>query len=205
MHDVRTYSSQFLFTNIYPSIEIRDQEYDLDKNKVKITVVCCSPERVKDKLSYKGGKSIQKIEIVADKPKESSAAADDKPKPKPKPKESDKPKGDNDKPKAAEAPRKGDAAPKTEVAKMMFEPPAVDGYPQMYPPMTTYPMVGYGYQQQQQQQGYGGAPFQHSGYGMPVPSSSGYGHGYAYNNHHGYNGNANNYFSQENPQECSIM
>ncbi|GKD75647.1 heavy metal-associated domain, HMA containing protein, partial [Tanacetum coccineum] len=189
--------------------EIRDQEYDFDKNKVRITVVCCSPERVRDKLSYKGGKSIQKIEIVADKPKASSAAADDdKPKPKPKPKESDKPKGDNDKPKAAEAPPKGDTAPKTEVAKMMFEPP-VDGYPQMYPPMTAYPTVGYGYHQQQQQ-GYGGSPFQHSGYGMPVASSSGYGYGCAYNNHHGYNGNAthnssNNYFSEDNPQECSIM
>ncbi|GKE84921.1 hypothetical protein Tco_1558663, partial [Tanacetum coccineum] len=84
-----------------------------------------------------------------------------------------------DKPKASEAPPKaGDTAPKAEVAKMMFEPP-VDGYPQMYPPITTYPMVGYGYQQQQQQQGYGG-------YGMPVPSSS----RYAYNNHHGDNGNA---------------
>ncbi|GKB47065.1 pyricularia oryzae resistance 21-like protein [Tanacetum coccineum] len=111
--------------------EIRDQEYDFDKNKVKISVVCCSPERVRDKLSYKGGKSIQKIEIiVADKPKEKSPTGHDKPKPKPKPKESDKPKGDNnDKPKASEAPPKaGDTAPKAEVAKMMFEPP-----PQMYP------------------------------------------------------------------------
>ncbi|GKE92293.1 hypothetical protein Tco_1573388 [Tanacetum coccineum] len=176
-------------------------EYDFDKNKVKISVVCCCPERVRDKLSYKGGKSIQKIEIiVADKPKEKSPTGHDKPKPKPKPKESDKPKGDNnDKPKASEAPPKaGDTAPKAEVAKMMFEPP-VDGYPQMYPPITTYPMVGYGYQQQQQQQGYGG-------YGMPVPSSS----RYAYNNHHGDNGNAahngtNNYLSEENPQECPIM
>nr|GEV56775.1 hypothetical protein [Tanacetum cinerariifolium] len=187
--------------------EIRDQEYDFDKNKVKISVVCCCPERVRDKLSYKGGKSVQKVEIiVADKPKEKSSLADDKPKtkPKPKPKESDKPKGDNgDKPKAAEAPPKaGDTAPKTtEVAKMMFEPP-VDGYPQMYPPMTTYPMVGYGYQQHQQQQGYGGVPFQHSGYG--APSSSGYGYGYGYNNHHGYNG-TNSYLNEENPQECSIM
>nr|GEV56777.1 hypothetical protein [Tanacetum cinerariifolium] len=186
--------------------EIRDQEYDFDKNKVKISVVCCCPERVRDKLSYKGGKSVQKIEIiVADKPKESSTATKDdkpKPKPKPKPKESDKPKGDNnDKPKAAEAPPK--AAPKTaEVAKMMFELP-VDGYPQMYPPMTTYPMVGYGYQQHQhQQQGYGEAPFQHPGYG--------YGYGYAYNHHHGYYENAahngtKSYLREENPQECSIM
>nr|GEV13427.1 hypothetical protein [Tanacetum cinerariifolium] len=102
------------------------------------------PERVRGKLSYKGEKSIQKIEIIVDKPNASSTVNDDKPKPKPKPKESDKPKGDNDKPKGAEAPPKGDTSPKIEVAKMMFEPP-VDGHPQMYPPMTTYPMVGYGY------------------------------------------------------------
>ncbi|XP_076899762.1 uncharacterized protein LOC143553714 [Bidens hawaiensis] len=49
--------------------EIRDQEYDVEKNKVKITVVCCSPERIRDKLCHKGGSSIQRVDIVPNKPR----------------------------------------------------------------------------------------------------------------------------------------
>ncbi|KAK1409812.1 hypothetical protein QVD17_36341 [Tagetes erecta] len=49
--------------------QIRDQVFDEDKNKVTITVVCCDPERLRDKLCCKGGKSIQSIEIVEPKPK----------------------------------------------------------------------------------------------------------------------------------------
>ncbi|KAI7725883.1 hypothetical protein M8C21_007899 [Ambrosia artemisiifolia] len=151
--------------------QIRDQEYDVEKNKVKITVVCCSPEKIRDKICYKGGNSIQKVDIVPDKLKETAA--------KPKSKESEKPKAD-DKPKGEDklkADDKPDPPPKQEVARMMFEPP-VQGYPQMYPP--TYAVVGYGYE----------------GHLGPLPGaqpqSSGY---YAYND----------YFSEENPQGCSVM
>ncbi|GKV15215.1 hypothetical protein SLEP1_g26017 [Rubroshorea leprosula] len=50
--------------------EIRDQEYDEKANKVKIKVVCCSPEKIRDKLRCKGGRSIKKIVIkVPEKPK----------------------------------------------------------------------------------------------------------------------------------------
>ncbi|KAM0068665.1 putative heavy metal-associated domain superfamily [Helianthus debilis subsp. tardiflorus] len=155
--------------------EIRDQEYDVEKNKVKITVVCCSPERIRDKLCYKGGNSIQKVDIVPDKPKEPAAKPKSKPKEPEKPKDDDKPKND-DKPKDNDKP---DPSPKQEVARMVYEAP-VQGYPQMYPP--SYPMVGYGYQ------GYWGDR------GMPVtqPEPSGY---YVYND----------YFSEENPQGCSVM
>lgn len=168
--------------------EIRDQEYEVDKNKVKISVVCCSPEKIRDKLCYKGGSSIQKIEVVVEKPKDSKPSDKDKPK-------------DAGKPKAA----KGDAPPpakksepKSEVAKMVVEP--VQGYPQMYPP--TYPVIGYGHEC------YGGgygAPPQPSGYGYGYGYANGYGHGHGYD--HGYNGNAsrNDYFSEENPQGCSVM
>lgn len=69
--------------------QIRDQVYDEKQNTVTITVVCCSPEKIKDKLRCKGGKSIKAIEIKQSK----------KPEPeKPKPKSEDKPKPDQPKP-----------------------------------------------------------------------------------------------------------
>ncbi|GJW92718.1 pyricularia oryzae resistance 21-like protein [Tanacetum coccineum] len=48
--------------------QIRDQVFDVDKNKVIITVVCCDPEKLRDKLCCKGGGVIQSIEIVENKP-----------------------------------------------------------------------------------------------------------------------------------------
>ena len=38
--------------------------YDEKQNLVTITVVCCSPEKIRDKLCCKGGKVIKSIEIV---------------------------------------------------------------------------------------------------------------------------------------------
>ncbi|KAJ9566393.1 hypothetical protein OSB04_002359 [Centaurea solstitialis] len=200
--------------------EIRDQEYDVEKNKVKISVISCCPDKIRDKLSHKAGTSIQKIEIVVEKPKDAASA---KPKPdaaKPKPAAAAaKPKADHDKPKTPaddnKPPKgKGDGdgdgdGKKPQVAnKMMFEPP-VHGYPQiMYPP--TNPVVGYGY-------GYGygpgygyegsGAPFPAGyGYGMP-PQPSGYGSyyddGYNYQNNNMSSTSHNN--SYENPEGCSVM
>ncbi|GMH05234.1 hypothetical protein Nepgr_007074 [Nepenthes gracilis] len=43
--------------------QIRDQAYDEKKNAVIIKVVCCNPERIRDKLCCKGGGSIRSIEI----------------------------------------------------------------------------------------------------------------------------------------------
>ncbi|CAI9292454.1 unnamed protein product [Lactuca saligna] len=166
--------------------EIRDQEYDVEKNKVKITVVCCSPEKIRDKLCHKGGSSIQKIEVVVEKPKDS------------KPSDKDKPKDAAGKPKAAKGdappPQPKKSEPKPEVAKMVVEP--VQGYPQMYPP--NYAVVGYGYE------GYGGS---YPPPAPPQPSGYGYGYGYGYGHDHGYNGvgNRHDYFSEENPQGCSVM
>ncbi|XP_076882859.1 uncharacterized protein LOC143531449 [Bidens hawaiensis] len=77
--------------------EIRDQVFDVDKNIVKIKVVCCSPEKIRDKLCYKGGGSIQSIEII-EKPKPPQPAGD-------KPKDADKPKPAADKPKDAGKPK----------------------------------------------------------------------------------------------------
>ncbi|KAI3795684.1 hypothetical protein L1987_38341 [Smallanthus sonchifolius] len=77
--------------------QIRDQVFDVDKNKVRIMVVCCSPEKIRDKLCYKGGGAIQSIEIV-EKPEKPKPAGD-------KPKEAEKPKPGGDKPKEPEKPK----------------------------------------------------------------------------------------------------
>ncbi|KAL8241128.1 hypothetical protein R6Q59_014483 [Mikania micrantha] len=47
--------------------EIRNQVFDEEKNKVMIKVVCCDPEKIRDKLCCKGGKAIQSIEILQPK------------------------------------------------------------------------------------------------------------------------------------------
>ncbi|KAH9618311.1 hypothetical protein KSS87_000828 [Heliosperma pusillum] len=68
--------------------QIRDQVYDEKQNTVTITVVCCSPERVMDKLCSKAGKSIKSIHIkpsATTKPKLPAATAPEPDKPKPKP------------------------------------------------------------------------------------------------------------------------
>ncbi|VFQ84821.1 unnamed protein product [Cuscuta campestris] len=88
--------------------QIRDQIYIEEENKIKITVVCCSPEKIRDKLCYKGGGVIKTIEILdppkpksAEKPKDAPKPAEkpkDAPKPAEKPKDSEKPK-EADKPK----------------------------------------------------------------------------------------------------------
>ncbi|XP_059279281.1 heavy metal-associated isoprenylated plant protein 6-like [Lycium ferocissimum] len=51
--------------------QIRDQVYDEKANTVTITVVCCNPEKIRDKLSSKGCGVIKSIEIKnPPKPKE---------------------------------------------------------------------------------------------------------------------------------------
>ncbi|XP_031098217.1 heavy metal-associated isoprenylated plant protein 6 [Ipomoea triloba] len=44
--------------------QIKDRKFDEKANKVFITVVCCSPEKIRDKLCYKGCGVIKSIEIV---------------------------------------------------------------------------------------------------------------------------------------------
>ncbi|KAK9065244.1 hypothetical protein SSX86_016627 [Deinandra increscens subsp. villosa] len=100
--------------------QIRDQVFDVDKNKVKIMVVCCSPENIRDKLCYKGGGAIQSIEIIeksADKPK----VATDKPKDPAKP-AADKPKVAIDKPKEPAKPV-ADKPKEPEKAKPVVDKP----------------------------------------------------------------------------------
>ncbi|KAJ9689969.1 hypothetical protein PVL29_012571 [Vitis rotundifolia] len=44
--------------------EIRDQTFIEKENTVIITVVCCSPCKIRDKLICKGGKTIESIECI---------------------------------------------------------------------------------------------------------------------------------------------
>ncbi|KAB2007158.1 hypothetical protein ERO13_D10G007900v2 [Gossypium hirsutum] len=93
----------------YP--QIRDQMYDEKANTVTITVVCCSPEKIRDKLCYKGGGSIKSIELKSPaKPKEPEKKPD---KPKEAEKKPEKPKEAEKKPeKPKEAAEKKPEKPK---------------------------------------------------------------------------------------------
>ncbi|KAL8128868.1 hypothetical protein V2J09_018023 [Rumex salicifolius] len=96
----------------YP--QIQDQIYNEKQNTVTIKVVCCTPEKIRDKLAAKAGKSIKGIQIVdlkkpADKPA-------DKPASKPKdeagpPKQLLPPPADKPPKQAAPADKPKDAAP----------------------------------------------------------------------------------------------
>ncbi|CDP04720.1 unnamed protein product [Coffea canephora] len=61
--------------------QIQDQVYDEKQNLVTITVVCCSPEKIRDKLYCKGGKVIKCIEIVVAPPPPPSKAKPPPPRP----------------------------------------------------------------------------------------------------------------------------
>ncbi|KAI4365021.1 hypothetical protein MLD38_021043 [Melastoma candidum] len=77
--------------------QIRDQVYDEKQNTVTITVVCCSPEKIMERIACKAGDTVESIEILPDKPKDP-----EKPKPVEKPKEPEK--KEPEKPKPADKP-----------------------------------------------------------------------------------------------------
>ncbi|WOH16276.1 hypothetical protein DCAR_0935826 [Daucus carota subsp. sativus] len=160
---------------------ITDQVYDEKNNQVRIKVLCCDPEKARDKLCCKGRKVIKSIQIVddmpkkkepekvkppaekpADKPKPPAEKPADKPKP-PAEKPADKPKPPAEKPKPpaekpAEKPKPKDPAP--EPAPICGP---VHGFPPMYP---NGPCCG------SCAQGYGGGPC-YQGFGRPVPPPPG--------------------------------
>ncbi|PIN12272.1 hypothetical protein CDL12_15109 [Handroanthus impetiginosus] len=224
--------------------QIRDQIYNEKANTVEIKVVCCSPEKIRDKLRAKGGKVIQGIEIkapkkedgktqvvVTEKPKDGEKPKDkpkDGEKPKDKPKEGEKPKdkpkegekaekpkadGKGDKPKDG-APKPAEPAKTTAQAAKGPEPAPAHGVPSIFP------FCGPTYD------AYAAGPYYH-GYGFPPPpppppqpiyegyyghgyAQHGYGHAHGYGNGYGYGRGgyvtrSDCYFSEENPQSCSIM
>ncbi|KAI9199924.1 hypothetical protein LWI28_000398 [Acer negundo] len=100
--------------------QIQDQVYEEKSNTVMIKVVCCSPEKIRDEIRYKGRGSIKSIEIF--KPPEKPKAADP-PKPADKPKAADPPKP-ADKPKAADPPKPAEKPKAADPAKPAEKPKA---------------------------------------------------------------------------------
>ncbi|XP_057429475.1 protein PYRICULARIA ORYZAE RESISTANCE 21-like [Lotus japonicus] len=211
--------------------QIRDQKYDEKDNIVFITVVCCSPEKIRDKLCCKGGGTIKSIEIVelpkpkppepekkkeADKPK---AAEHEKKKDGEKPKAAAEPekKKDSEKPKAAEpekkkdgdkekpksdGPKKGDEKPKDKPA-----PGPIPVHPVGPPPMAV--PVGMMYAPTPCYEGRPAGPGFYE-YGGPMPCYDGYYARPVYDSYGGsrpyyVNNRCDQYFSEENPTGCSIM
>ncbi|KAL3519272.1 hypothetical protein ACH5RR_017421 [Cinchona calisaya] len=188
--------------------QIRDQVYDEQQNLVKITVVCCSPEKIRDKLCSKAGKVIKSIEIMEPpppKPKQPEKPKEPEKKPEvvvvEKPKEPEKPKPPPEKPK--EAP-KSDLPKKPAPAPEQIPVPA-GAYP--------YPPVPVGYCCDPCSEGHGWGPC-HYGYGRPVPPPpcyDNYGYGYGYEYGYGYSYGKGcyvsrcDYFNEENARGCTIM
>ncbi|XP_008224624.1 PREDICTED: myelin-associated oligodendrocyte basic protein-like [Prunus mume] len=202
--------------------QIRDQIYDEKQNQVVIKVVCCSPEKIRDRICCKGGGAIKSIEIrepekpkplPADKPKPSAEKPKEPEKPKPaseKPKEPEKPKPAPEKPKEPEKPKPAPEKPKEpEKPKSAPEkpkaPPPNPGPPPVPVNVNAYCVDCYhGHPGGPCQTGYGGvAPYiQYDGYyGRPVYDS--YGGGRSCNTD--YCVGRSDCFSEENPQGCTVM
>ncbi|XP_031270368.1 protein PYRICULARIA ORYZAE RESISTANCE 21-like [Pistacia vera] len=103
--------------------QIQDQVYDEKQNTVTIKVVCCSPEKIKQKICCKGGDSIKSIEII----------------PPPKPKEPKKPEEKKKEP--AELPKQRPIEPiqAPPIGKPPTEPPPARAKAE--PPKQDKPMV----------------------------------------------------------------
>ncbi|GJW57253.1 hypothetical protein Tco_0103984 [Tanacetum coccineum] len=234
--------------------EIRDQVFDVDKYKVTIAVVCCDPEKLRDKLCCKGGGAIQSIEIIENKPPPPPAPAPkpvvvvlDKPKdpPPPKPKSpvvvevpkpqlEKKPSGKH----VSLPPESEKDPPRPTCCQECYEccdgdqhvaksakgrnggpchygygrpvPPQVPEkckpYPSKYadPPEPT-PMPPVSACCQECNEGRDGGPCHH-GYGRPVPPPPCYYYsGYLYPSNRPFYVSRCDYFSEDNPQGCSIM
>ncbi|KAF8030471.1 hypothetical protein BT93_E2800 [Corymbia citriodora subsp. variegata] len=124
--------------------QIRDRIYDEKQNRVSITVVCCSPEKIQQKIICKGGETVQSVEILPDEDTE-------KPKTPKKVRFNLPPKGTTETPAPARKPAPPPEAPKPAPQRPLQPalaplppktPKLVMGYPPGYPMMPVYPTVG---------------------------------------------------------------
>ncbi|KAG8365337.1 hypothetical protein BUALT_Bualt18G0094200 [Buddleja alternifolia] len=212
--------------------QIRDQVYDEKANTVTITVFCCSPEKIRDKLCSKGGKTIKSIEIKepkkpekpkeAEKPKQPEKPKEaEKPKQPEKPKEAEKPKQPEkpkeaekpkqpEKPKEAEKPKSSGAPPAEKPAEKPKEAPKPDAAKPAVQPAKGPEPVPVGVPSVfpycgPSYDGYNAGPYYYGTPAQPQPCYEGYygyGHGYGRG---GQVSRCDTYFCEENPQGCSIM
>ena len=188
-----------------------------------IKVVCCSPEKIKQKIICKGGCAVKSIEIIEkpkEKPKENPKDQPEKPKEKPKdsekpkepekpkekPKEPEKPK-ESEKPKEPEKPKEKPKEPEKPKENPKEKPPQPQPQPQ---PQLAYPFP-FGTCCTECYDGRGGGPC-YSGHARPPPSDDGYYGRPIYDSYGGGGGGYRSsygspcdYFSEENSSGCSIM
>ncbi|XVE91081.1 hypothetical protein DITRI_Ditri20bG0127200 [Diplodiscus trichospermus] len=204
--------------------QIRDQIYDEKANTVTITVVCCNPEKIRDKICCRGGGSIKSIEIKPPPKIQTKAGPSGKPEPKvgkpngkdpikPGQDEPEKPSGPQTsggtKPSKPRKPKKSES-PKEPLQKPPAPAPApIPKLPESAPPPPmAYPLIGccctkcyHGHDGGPCYFG-GGPPFSRpccETYARPVYDSwgsSGYTYCYA---------SRDDCFGEEKPQACSIM
>nr|XP_027119006.1 protein PYRICULARIA ORYZAE RESISTANCE 21-like isoform X1 [Coffea arabica] len=172
--------------------QIRDQVYDEKQNLVTITVVCCSPEKIRDKLCCKGGKVIKSIEIVKPPPPPKPEAKE-KPKPPEKPpkKPAEKPKDPVEKPTGIVVEKPKDPTPPPLLAATVPTEPY------------SHLSVPAGFCCVPCSEGYRGGPCYY-GYGQPVPPPPYY-YSYGYGYGKGYPYSRCDYFSEENTGNCTII
>ncbi|KAL5560149.1 hypothetical protein UlMin_036360 [Ulmus minor] len=171
--------------------QIRDQAFDEKTNTIVIKVVCCSPEKIKQKIICKAGDTLKSIEIKEP----------EKPKPKPPPPSPPPPPLPPPSPPRDPPPRNGEPPQRgIEISNSARVPaPAL---PKLQPIPLYYPQPAFdtcssdcyhGNPGGACYQGYGGLPpqcYQYDGYcGRSVYDSYGGG----------------TYYMNENPDACSIM
>ncbi|XVF28056.1 hypothetical protein REPUB_Repub14bG0162700 [Reevesia pubescens] len=192
--------------------QIRDQVYDEKANTVIIKVVCCSPEKIRDRICSNGGGSIKSIEIKPPPPPPKPKEPEKKPeKPKEPEKKPEKPKEPEKKPEKPKEPEKSkEPEKKPEKPKDPEKPPPKPPAPALAQALAPAPPMAYPTIElccTEWYHGHGGGPCYYGGpppppfyetYGRPVYDSWGGGYKYDYKSR-------GECFSDENPQGCSIM
>ncbi|XP_028801977.1 leucine-rich repeat extensin-like protein 3 isoform X3 [Neltuma alba] len=183
--------------------QIRDQVFDEKQNIVTIKVVCCSPEKIRDKLCCKACGAIKSIEIV--EPPKPKPPEPPKPKPPPKPDEPEKPKPPPPKPAEPEKPKPPPPPPKPDEPEKPKPPPPKPQEPCPKPtPVPTGVCCVPCYEGRPGGpcfEGYGGPPPCYGGcyYGRPVYDSYGGGRPcYCVSR-------CDQYFNEDNATGCTIM
>ncbi|XP_048132291.1 protein PYRICULARIA ORYZAE RESISTANCE 21-like [Rhodamnia argentea] len=100
--------------------QVKDRIFDEKQNTVTITVVCCSPEKVRQKICCKGGCCILGIDIILPKPDTKNQSTQTK--------EPDT----QDKSTQTKEPDTQDKSTQTGPAGKLCSPPPVLGYPPVY-------------------------------------------------------------------------